>query len=134
MTPPSESGAPPQSPASSTFTNRQHEAGGVYCTASQQVNWLPVHEWVAPKLAQAGSWPMAGSPAWCLLDDRDPAKWAALLDAAQHHALRVEMAQVAACEAARDVSAAVDWSTVAGEIRSRTEFYNSRPWLRRVAS
>ena len=102
---------------------------------SRQVNWWPVHTFVAPMLAAVDSWPMAGSQDWCLLDDNDPVKWAALLDAAQHWALRVETCSGAHCDASREVSDAVDWSAIAREINQRTDFYAARPWLkRRVAS
>jgi hypothetical protein len=58
--------------------------------SSRAVCWWEVNTFVAPLLARVGSWPMAGSVAWCALADDHPAKWAALLDAAQHWALRVE--------------------------------------------
>ena len=67
-------------------------------------------------------------------DDADPAKWAALLDAAQHWALRVETCQEARADASRTVSGALDWSALAHEIVQRAEFYAARPWLRRAAS
>ncbi len=57
---------------------------------SAQVSWWDVHEFVAPLLEHVGSYPMAGTPEWCALPDYDPAKTAALLDAARHWALRVE--------------------------------------------
>ena len=85
-------------------------------TASQAVSWWDVHEHVAPVLAQVRSWPMAGTPAWCQLAGDDPAKWAALLDAAQHHALRVETAQAARAEASRAVSGAANWAQIAREV------------------
>jgi hypothetical protein len=102
--------------------------------SSRQVSWWSVHEHVQPYLDAAGSWPMAGTPAWCLLDDDDPRKWAALLDGAQHWALRVDTCQAAMAEASRDISTAADWKAIAGEIRDRREFYAKRPWLKRVAS
>ncbi len=102
--------------------------------SSQQVNWLTVHEFVAPTLERIGSWPMARIPAWCALADDDPAKTAALLDAAQHWALRVDTCQHAECEASHVVSAAADWSDIARKIKDHNEFYAQRPWLKRVAS
>jgi hypothetical protein len=101
---------------------------------SQQVNWWEVHTFVASMLAVVDSWPMAGSPQWCELDDDDPVKWAALLDGARHWALRVETCQQARCDASREVSDAVNWSAVAREINQRNDFYAARPWLKRVAS
>jgi hypothetical protein len=101
--------------------------------SSQQVSWWSVHEFVTAHL-QVDQWPMIGSPAWCLLEDGDPVKLAAVLDAAQHWALRLETGQQAQCEAAREVSAAVDWSALAREELVLNAFYAARPWLRRPAS
>ena len=84
--------------------------------SSRQVSWWDVHEYVQPSLDSAGPWPTAGTPAWCALDDDDPAKLAALLDAAQHHVLRVETAQAALAEASRAVAAGADWPALAAEI------------------
>lgn len=84
--------------------------------SSSQVSWWSVHEHVQPLLDQVGSWPMAGTPAWCALNTDDPVKLAALLDAAQHHTLRVETAQAAKAEAARAISAGADWSAAANQI------------------
>ena len=77
---------------------------------------------------------MAGTPAWCALGDDDPAKLAALLDAAQHHALRVENCQQAKCEASREISAAADWPAIARELRDINEFYTANPWAKRVTA
>lgn len=89
---------------------------------SRSVAWWPVHEWVQTYLDGAGDYPMAGTPAWCSLPDNDRRKWAALLDAAQHHILRIEIAQEQRAEASKSVAAACDWSAVSNEIRNRTEF------------
>jgi hypothetical protein len=104
------------------------------CVSSQQVNWWLVHEYVGGRLEQAGTWPMAGTPAWCALPDDDPRKLAALLDAAQHWALRVDTCQQAQCEASRDISAGWDWSAIATEMIQRDCFYRERQWLRRRAA
>jgi hypothetical protein len=101
---------------------------------SQQVSFWPVHEWVAPRLERVGTWPILGSPAWVLLDDRDPVKWAAVLDGGQHYALRLELNQEALAQASRDISAAADWSAISREIRIHTDFYAAKPWLKREAS
>lgn len=90
------------------------------------VSWWSVHEYVAPTLAAAVEWPMAGTPAWCDLDDTDPVKWAAICDAARHWALRVETCQAASAEASRDVSAAADWPAVSREIQRRRDAYIRR--------
>jgi hypothetical protein len=99
---------------------------------SQQVSWLSVHRFVGAVLDQVNDWPTLGTPAWCSLAHDDPTKWAALLDAAQHHALRIALNQDVRAEASRAVSAAVDWPQAAHEIHSRAEFYAARPWARRV--
>lgn len=101
-------------------------------TGSQQVSWWSVHEFVDAVLSQVNNWPMAGTPAWCCLARDDPRKWAAVLDAGQHHTLRIEVSQEARAQASHAVSAAVDWSTLSREIRERHEFYAARPWLKRV--
>jgi Protein of unknown function (DUF2742) len=103
-------------------------------TESRQVNWWTVHEFVGAVLHQVDDWPMLGTPAWCSLAHDDPRKWAALLDGAQHWALRMDSCQEARCEASRAVSGAVDWPALSREIRTRADFYAARPWLRRAAS
>ena len=84
---------------------------------SQQVSWWAVHEFVSAVLDQVNGWPMAGTPAWCSLAYDDPRKWAALFDAAQHHALRVNTAQEARCESSRSVAGAADWSGIASKVQ-----------------
>ena len=91
-----------------------------------QVSWWSVHEFVAPQLDRVGSWPMVGTPAWCALAAADPVKLAALLDAAQHWALKVETHQEAECEASHDISAAADWADIANKLRRRREVYIPR--------
>jgi Protein of unknown function (DUF2742) len=102
--------------------------------SAQSTSWWDVHQFVQPCLDQVGGWPLIGSPEWCLLPDDHPAKWAALLDAAQHWALRVETCQVAECEASHEVSAAADWGHIGRQIRAHNEFYAQKPWLRRTDS
>jgi hypothetical protein len=101
-------------------------------TRSRQVSWWSVHEHVAPALAQAASWPTVGTPAWCALGDDDPRKQAALYDAAQHWALRLETNQEARADASREISAAADWSAIGTEWFRINQFYAARPWLKRV--
>jgi hypothetical protein len=105
---------------------------GPTVTASRQVSWWAVHEFVTAVLSQVNGWPMAGTPAWCSLAHEDPRKWAAVFDAGQHHTLRVETAQAAMAEASQAISAAADWGRIGQRIRERNEFYASRPWLRRT--
>jgi hypothetical protein len=99
---------------------------------SQQVSFWSVHTFVAGALGQVADWPMVGTPAWCDLGPHEPAKWAAILDAAQHWALRVETCQEAHAEASRAISDGEDWTTISREINRRNDFYAARPWLRRV--
>jgi Protein of unknown function (DUF2742) len=101
---------------------------------SQQVSWLSVHELVTAVTNQVNDWPMLGTPAWCSLAHDDPRKWAALLDGAQHWALRVETCQEAAAEASHDISAAADWSAVARADRRRVHAVASGAYIPRVAS
>jgi Protein of unknown function (DUF2742) len=101
---------------------------------SQQVSWWSVHQFVQRYLDTAGHYPAAGTPAWCELADGDRRKWAALLDDAQHHALRKETAQEQHAQASHDVSDAADWSAIAQRKRDEAEFYAARPWLKRAAS
>jgi hypothetical protein len=93
---------------------------------SPQVSWWSVHQWVQPYLDAAGSLPMAGTPEWCDLDDTDPRKAVALLDAAQHWSLRVETCQHAHAQASHAVSAAANWSAIATEIFRRRGAYIPR--------
>ncbi|MGV0718537.1 DUF2742 domain-containing protein [Mycolicibacterium sp. XJ662] len=92
-----------------------------------------MHAFVLPRLELVGDWPMVGSPAWCDLDDRDRVKWASVLDAAQHWALRVEYFQQVECDASHAISAAEDWAKHARIIRNRAEWFAARPWLNRRA-
>ncbi|HYQ36849.1 MAG TPA: DUF2742 domain-containing protein [Mycobacterium sp.] len=97
---------------------------------SAAVSWWSVHEWVQPYLQPyldaAGPLPMVGTPEWCALDDADPRKVAALFDAAQHWALRIETGQTALAEASRDISASTEWASVATEIFWRRSAYIPR--------
>jgi hypothetical protein len=101
---------------------------------SQQVSFWSVHTFVQRYLDTAGHYPPAGTPTWCELADGDRRKWAALLDAAQHHALRVEAAQEQHAHASHDVSAGGGWSAIAQRKRDEADFYAARPWMKRVAS
>ncbi|WP_199253861.1 DUF2742 domain-containing protein [Mycolicibacterium mengxianglii] len=101
---------------------------------SQQVSFYEVTKFVDEQLSRSrenASWPMVGSPAWAVLDDYDPAKWAAILDAARHWALRLEANQTAWCDASRAVAAANDWGGTASSVHRREQFHASKPWMRR---
>lgn len=102
-------------------------------STSQQVDWWSMHQFALPRLQKVGDWPLVGTPSWCLLESRDPVKWAAILDAAQHWALRVETHQEKLCAAAKDISQTTDWSALARQLRDHEDFYRARPWMRRRA-
>jgi hypothetical protein len=103
----------------STTNGDREEAEEPNLTASGAVSWWSVHEHVAPFLERAGGWPMAGTPQWCALPDDDPRKLAALLDAAQHWALRVETGQESMAQASQAISAAADWAAIARRVCRR---------------
>lgn len=103
----------------------------VYANTSRQVSWLTVHEFVQPHIEAAGPFPVVGTVAWQLLPATDPGKWAALLDAAQHYALRLDIEQEAAIEAGQAISRSQNWSAIAQRNLIRQAFYEQRPWLRR---
>jgi hypothetical protein len=109
-------------------------AGIRRCGSSQAISWWSVHEFAAPHLDRAGTWPMAGTPAWCAMPDDDPRKLAALLDAAQHWALGVETAQETCADASKAVAASADWPAVAQEIHQRQDFYSRKPWMKRASA
>jgi hypothetical protein len=93
---------------------------------ARTVSWWPVHQLVVPVLDRVGSWPMAGSVRWVGLDNCDPAKWAAVLDAARHHALRVETAQMSLADASHAIAGAEDWAQIARETLQRSAAYIPR--------
>jgi hypothetical protein len=102
--------------------------------ASRTVDWWSVHTYVEPLLSRVRHWPMIGTATWCALDDDDPAKLAAIYDAAQHYALRVDTAQAALADASRDVAAAADWSAIAAQHRNRADAAASGAYIARRAS
>ena len=105
-----------------------------YASASQQVSWWSVHEFVSVVLNQVNGWPLLGTPAWCSPAHDHPQKWAAVIDGGQHHALRLELNQEARAGASRDIAAAADWTALARRYEQRAAFYQNRPWLKRVQS
>ena len=90
-------------------------------TESRTVCWWPTHVFIADLLARFGfedgaRLPYPGTLAWLELDDADPAKRAALLVAADHAVLRLEVAQQARAEAAKEIAASEDWSALAQRV------------------
>jgi Protein of unknown function (DUF2742) len=94
--------------------------------ASRTVDWWAVHTFVVPVLDRVGTWPMAGTLAWSALGDNDPAKIAALFDAARRDALRWDTRQQQLAQASRDVSAAMDCRGIARNMLSRNGIYIPR--------
>jgi Protein of unknown function (DUF2742) len=99
--------------------------------SSRQVNWYDrVHLFVKPWLEAVGDWPMIGTAAWAALPDNDPRKWAAVLDAAQHWALRVETCQAELAEASQAVSGSArsvygkSWASIARGLAQRGALNN----------
>lgn len=102
-------------------------------TESRSVAWWPVHEFITAFVAQANTPPVAGTPAWCALDDADPGKLLALAAAGEHWVLRMEIAQEARAEASKAVAASTDWRRVAREVTQLDAFRKSHPWAVREA-
>jgi hypothetical protein len=102
--------------------------------STRTVDWWAVHLYRERMLRQFGvqTFPMVGTLAWEALADDHPAKLAAVVDAAQHWALRLDARQEAMADASRAVAAAVDWQTQARRTRDRTEFARANPWALRV--
>jgi len=93
---------------------------------SRTVDWWAVHLYVEPTLAEVGSWPLVGSLPWQHLPTDDPAKLAAIFDAARHWALRVDTCQAALAEASRDIAAAADWPRIGRQAMQRRGVYIPR--------
>ena len=87
--------------------------------ASRTVDWWSVCKFVERYLKRVGQWPMLGTLAWQELPADDPAKLAALLDGARHHALRIDTAQEVMAEASQSISVAEDWAAVAARASGR---------------
>jgi hypothetical protein len=101
---------------------------------ARSVSWRQVHRFIGPVLDAVKDWPTVGTPAWCSLAHEDPRKWAALLDAAQHHALRLELNQQTLADASKEIAAAADWAAVSRELTQLQDFRKSHTWSKRVAS
>lgn len=100
-------------------------------TTARSVNWSPVNEYVQRCINRVGSYPMVGSSEWCALSDNDPAKIAAIFDAAQHWALHLELAQRARCDASKAIAASEDWGATGLRNQQRQQMLSEKPWMRR---
>lgn len=101
---------------------------------SRTVAWWPVHEFVAALIAQAGTPPTAGTPAWLALGDGDPAKLLALAVAGEHHVLRMEIAQEHLTEASKAVAASADWPAMAREVRQLADARRNGTRIERISA
>lgn len=113
-------------PTTTAHDNRDPRHPHPDTLSSRTVDWWSVHTYVQPVLTEVGSWPMAGTIAWQLLSDTDPRRWAALLDAARHHVLRVDAAQEALAEASSDIAAAADWPHIGRNVLRGNDVYIPR--------
>jgi hypothetical protein len=95
-------------------------------TGSREVDWFAVAEFAAPLLARFPSLPLPGTPAWCSLPDSDPAKLAALVNAARYWALHATARQESMAQASQAVSAGADWGVVGRQIQHRGGSYIPR--------
>lgn len=86
-------------------------------TSSRMVAWFQVYEFARPFLSKMGSWPRAGTPPWAALDDNDPRKLAAVLEAGVHWALKIDTLQEEHSRAVNDLREAGsdegDWTALA---------------------
>lgn len=119
-----------------TTTTTNHIGANQDITASRQVSWHPVYEYINRLRRCTGaldvSAPLLGTPAWCDLNDDHPGKLAAVLNAAEGAAYTANVEQTALGEASKAVSCAADWSAIARRNRERADFIAANPWARRV--
>jgi len=87
-------------------------------TASQQVCWVAVLEFVQRRGIDPQTVLLAGTPQWNDLPDDHPDKLGAVLAAGVHHALRLDCGQTALACASREISTAAAWSRI-GRDRGR---------------
>lgn len=80
---------------------------------SREVDWFSVQQHVEPLLTEVGSWPVVGTIPWRYLPTDDPAKLAAIFDAARQRALWMNTRQEAMVQASHDVAEAVDCQSIA---------------------
>ena len=102
--------------------------------SSRQVNFSAVHDYVVKLIGPGLDLLTVGTPAWCALDDDDPAKTAAVINGGQHWALHLELRQLALAKASKAIAAAADWTAIAREVHEIDAFRAKNPWAKRVAS
>jgi hypothetical protein len=119
---------------SAPWTSDESSRAGRQDVGSREVSACGVYLHIAPTLIEVGAWPLCGTPGWTALDDDDPRKLAALLNAALDWVLQQDICQEAEREASQAVSAAEDWGAIGRQLANHAEFYAARPWLKRTAS
>lgn len=101
---------------------------------TRAVDFLEVHRLVAPILTQIESWPAAGTLPWQQLANTDPAKWAAILDAARYGALHMQLRQEHLADAGKKIAASREWADVCADSRRHAQAIRSGAYIpRRIA-
>ncbi len=100
-------------------------------TATRQVDFMVVHELVAPILREVPAWPVAGTLLWAQLPTTDPAKWCALLDAARYQALHMQVQQEHLDDAAKSIAGSQEWANVRNDSRRHTQAIRSGAYIPR---
>lgn len=100
-------------------------------TVTRQVDFLVVHELVAPILQEVPAWPVAGTLLWAQLPTTDPAKWCALLDAARYQALQMQVQQEHLDDAAKSIAGSQEWADVRNDSRRHAQALRSGAYIPR---
>lgn len=79
-------------------------------------DWWPVHLYVESKLSTTDRVPPAGTLPWVELDDDDPAKRDAVLQAGVRWAVAEDARQEAMVQASHDVAETVDCQSIARSV------------------
>lgn len=112
-------------------TTRDHLVTYEKVTATRQVDFLVVHELVAPILQEVSAWPVAGTLLWAQLPTTDPAKWCALLDAARYQALQMQVQQEHLEDAAKSIAGSQEWADVRNDSRRHAQALRSGAYIPR---
>jgi hypothetical protein len=100
-------------------------------TATKQVDFMVVHELVAPILQEVPAWPVAGTLLWAQLPNTDPAKWCALLDAARYQALQMQVQQEHLDDAAKSIAGSQEWADVRADSQRHAQAIRSGAYIPR---
>ncbi|WP_406817395.1 DUF2742 domain-containing protein [Mycobacterium sp. M23085] len=133
---PRDGEGPEQGPAPAQHQSSIHDNDNYPIAANRQIAWLAVHDYINRQRRRLGaldlSGPPLGTPAWLRLSENDPAKLAAVLNAAEAAAYGISASQTAEADASRAIAAAADWPAIAKANRDRAEFIAAHPWAKRV--